>query len=284
MNSAWGGAGSASLILISTSDMQSGRQAHLDRMVASVRVFAEANADISVKLVLLLQRCDDEKLQAAKAAFPEWVSIVATSERMSLSKARNLLLSEIGAMGEADVVCFPDDDCWYPQATLEAIWKAFATNRALDFWFCRYSSDPTSAADVASHRPSLQETISRASSNTIVVRGRVANAIGGFDEGLGVGARLTGGEDTDYAIRAFYAAKDRLFVDAAAVGHRDPDIRFRATYYQGSLKAITRYSLKSFAAFTAACRKFAVGGWYVLSGHMPLRSYLGAIRAVVQTG
>lgn len=265
--------------------MLSDRGEHLSRMVGSVEAFIARNPDVDVTLFLLLQRCDEEKLAAARAAYPGWIRFDAIGHRVSLSKARNMLLGKVvNDLADEDILCFPDDDCWYPLGTLSAVCDAFREDDVLDFWFCRYGSQPQSAADFSPRLPSLQDTISRASSNTIFVRGRIAKAIGGFDEALGVGARLMGGEDTDYAIRAHYAARNRLYVDAPVVGHRDPDLKFRTTYYPGSLKAVTRHALKSSAGLTAASRKVAVGAWYVLSGRMPFKNYLGALRAVIQTG
>lgn len=271
--------------MISTSDMLSDRRKYLARMVGSVQSFVNRNPDAAVTLFVLLQRCDGEKLAAARAALPAWVRLDAIADRVSLSKARNMLIGKaVQALAEDDILCFPDDDCWYPAGTLETVRAAFAGEGDLDFWFCRYGAEPVSAAAFPARCPSLQDTISRASSNTIFVRGRIARGIGGFDEHLGVGATLMGGEDTDYAIRAHYAARNRRFVDAPVVGHRDPDLKFRTAYYPGSLKAIARHGLRSAAGFAAASRKVAVGAWYVLSGRMPFRHYLGALRAAMQTG
>ncbi|MGO4440712.1 glycosyltransferase family 2 protein [Rhizobium sp. RAF56] len=273
------------LVMISTTDMLSDRRKHLSRMIGSVQDFADRNPDVAVRLLLLLQRCDGERLAASGAAFPAWVRLEVIDRRVSLSRARNMLIGQAWeGLADEDILCFPDDDCWYPAGTLETVCEAFSEEKPLDFWFCRYGAEPESAASFPARRPGLQDTISRASSNTIFVRGRIAKTIGGFDEGLGVGATLMGGEDTDYAIRAYYAARDRRFVDAPVVGHRDPDLQFRTSYYPGSLKAVTRYALRSSAGFSAAARKIAVGGWYVASGHMPFRNYLGALRAVIQTG
>ena len=272
-------------VMISTTDMLSDRRNHLSRMIGSVQDFVDRNPDVPVRLFLLLQRCDGERLAAAKAAFPAWVQLEVINQRVSLSKARNMLIGHAWTgLADVDILCFPDDDCWYPAGTLETVYKAFSADKPLDFWFCRYGTEPEPAAAFSARRPRLQDTISRASSNTIFVRGRIAKMVGRFDEDLGVGATLMGGEDTDYAIRAHYAARDRRFVDAPVVGHRDPDLQFRTSYYPGSLKAVTRYALKSSAGFAAAARKIAVGGWYVASGRMPFRNYLGALRAVIQTG
>ncbi len=154
----------------------------------------------------------------------------------------------------------------------------FKADPQLDFWFCRYSSQPQSAAGVEAVSPRLQQVISRASSNTIFVRQRIFPQLAPFDEELGVGARLNGGEDTEYAIRAFYAARKTLFVDRPLVGHRDADPALRPKYFPGTTRAIGRQKTRSLAGFVAFVRKMAVGAVLVARGKLKASTYLSAFR------
>lgn len=249
-------------------------------MIASIEAYVATAPGLDVALFLLMQRCTPERQRELRESLPAWVRLESIETQISLSKARNMLLAAdmAGAdIQDNDIVGFPDDDCWYPAGTLDAIHQAFRQDPALDFWFCRYSSDPRPASGLSAVSPQLQTVISRASSNTILLRGRVAKAIGGFDEELGVGARLAGGEDTDYAIRAFQTARKSLFLDIAAIGHRDPDKRFRAKYYPGALRAISKNTRARLADLQALTRKLLVGFWLILRGQMPAKTYLFAL-------
>ena len=157
------------------------------------------------------------------------------------------------------MVAFPDDDAWYPDGVLEYIHGRFESDAALDFWFCRYGSTAALPAEVKEHTPSLQETISRAASNTIVIRGKVLRACVGFDENLGLGTPARSGEDTDFGMRSFFAAGKVSMAPYVMIGHRDFDHAIRANYYAGTLIALGRHLTASSAARLAFARKLLVG-------------------------
>lgn len=265
----------------STADMQSERLPLLDRMIASVAAYRERSG-ADVVLFLLLQRCSSDAEQVFRQGRPEWIRIVTRSDMRSLSAARNLLLGQEEAMARlqgSGIVGFPDDDCWYPDGTLDAIGQAFRSDAQLDFWFCRYGMQPVSAEAMVSQAPSLQTVISYASSNTIFFRANVAAAVGNFDETLGVGAAFSGGEDTDYAIRAYHVARKLLFFPGRAVGHREFDPKLKSRYFVGSLVAIRKHASKSPAGFWAALRKILVGFYLTLRGRMTRHEFMNALRA-----
>jgi hypothetical protein len=267
------------LTLFSTVDMQSDRGDLLRRMLESVVAF-QARRSVDVKLFILLQRCDEDGFDNFKKQWPDWVKPLKQSGRMSLSAARNAMLANIEAterLQSDGVVAFPDDDAWYPDGTLDRIVDDFTADKTLDFWFSRYGMQAVSALNYEAVSPSLQKVISLASSNTIVVRSNLASQIGGFDLDLGVGAILSGGEDTDYAIRAYKAARKTLFIDAKCVGHRDPQPALKAKYYPGSLRAIAKNTTFHLTEIIALSRKLLVGGFLSLRGRMALRDYVAAI-------
>lgn len=271
--------------LFSTSDFGSGRSEHLKRMIASVDAFVQAHPQSPVKLYLLMQNCDAAAAEEARATLPGWVEALAIDGRVSLSAARNRLIAHSGLTKTSrpgDSICaFPDDDCWYPADFMAMLKKQFVQDPQLGFWFCRYSSSPEAAGNVAPVAPSLQQVIARASSNTIFLRGETFCALAPFDEDLGVGAKLNGGEDTEYAIRAYYAAKKVLFVDRPLVGHRDPDPALRPKYFPGTSRAIGRHWLKSPAGAVAFIRKMLVGAWLVATGRMELSRFVSAFRGAL---
>jgi len=259
------------LVLITTCDLGGGRDLELRRMLDSVAVYRNSATDVTVRPYLLLQRAGT----ALTWPIPEWVRVLEEPGRLSLSAARNRMIAAIMADGLDDdtLVAFPDDDAWYPQGTLDFIIAGFSRDTARDFWFCRYGTTAEAPASAALDRetaPSFQQVLSFASSNTVVLRGRVLKSVGEFDEALGVGTPAGGGEDTDFAIRAYFAAVKTVFLDGKHVGHRDGSPAFRARYYRSSLKVIARHAHRSPAARLAHARKLLVGLHLTLTGKLSL--------------
>ncbi|QPB22378.1 hypothetical protein [Rhizobium sp. 007] len=273
-----------SVMLFTTSDGQSPRMDDLDRLFGSVASFVNSTSGINLRHFLLMQRTSAEQMKALVMRFPEFVTIHAIDNRVSLSKARNMLLSAKTCregLAAAHVVAFPDDDCWYPAGTLGRVVSAFSQNADVDFWFCRYGSEPLSPGAHSETEPSLQTVIGRASSNTIFFRGTLVNKVGGFDETLGVGAKINGGEDTDYALRSYYLARKVLFLNVRAIGHRDIDPKLKTRYFAGSMVAIWRHAWNSPAGLWAAARKALVGVALALLGRMSAMDLLKAFRLSV---
>jgi hypothetical protein len=265
-------------MLFSTTDVSSGRSGHLQRMIEGLETARNTDPSLDIRLFLLLQKCPSD---FDKTGFPAWVTVRSIENQISLSAARNRLTSEVisgNLMADAAIYAFPDDDSWYPPNLLKLVAQAFGEDTNLDFWFCRYSSTPRTLANLKAEKPLLQQVISRASSNTIFFRGTLLQQLRSFDESLGVGATLNGGEDTEYAIRAFYAARKALFTDAPLVGHRDPDPGLRPKYFPGTLKAIAKHRNLSAPGRLAYVRKLAVGAALVAKGQMTASAFINAVR------
>jgi len=271
------------VILITTADMQSGRDAALRRMVGSVERFLANRPDVPLMHLMLLQRCSDVVAASEQLGFPARMTVTAIDRQVSLSAARNMminaLLNDPPAGFEDAMVAFPDDDAWYPEGVLEYTYRRFETDAELDFWFCRYGSTAVLPAEVKEQRPSLQQTIARASSNTIVIRGKVLRACSGFDENLGLGTPARSGEDTDFAMRSFFAAQKVSMAPYVMVGHRDFDRTIRANYYAGTLVALGRHLTASSAAKLAFARKLLVGVAMVAKRDLPMGGLTAAWQA-----
>lgn len=249
-------------------------------MVESVSRFRSANRKIRVDLYILLQ----QPLPEPQISFPSWVNVCTTPSIMSLSKARNILISQADlSEGGEGIVAFPDDDAWYPDMFLQRLVEIFMPgDNEVDFFFCRYASKPITWEKQQPAHANLSQTTRLASSNTIFVRESVAARIGGFDELLGVGGRFNGGEDNDYAIRAFLAARRSVFIDCALVGHRDPDPVLRPKYYVGGLIAISRYWRRHPAGAIVLIRKLLVGACHVLARRLSLKDYFAAVQIAMK--
>ena len=270
-----------SLHLFSTADVRAGREKELIRLFQSVELFRSRNSLLDVHFHVLLQRCDS----ALPSFVPKTVSTIESPSRFSLSAARNILLAQAlskGNLGRDSIIAFPDDDAWYPAGFLERTLAIFESSSTMDFFFCRYSSSPDPWSENSLAEASLAKVIRYASSNTMFLRGNIANAVGYFDELLGVGARYNGGEDTDYAIRAFKFARTSRFLDVAAVGHRDLQPRLKPKHYSGSLRAIARGAPKLPGGKRQICRKLLVGLSLLLTGKLNLKAFADAIGSVFQ--
>jgi len=269
------------LILVSTTDMRGGRSDVRDRMLQALIESERALGGDRTVLALLLQNCAAEELPAFAKALPAFVRPVAVAGRVPLSTARNILLRRLateGAIETDTLVAFPDDDCWYPPGFLVQVATLFARNPQLDFWFCRYASTPGQAR-FAEDEPGVARTaeiVRNASSNTIFMRGRVVNAIGEFDEGLGVGTPMGGAEDLDYVLRARRAARRTAYCDAALVGHRDKSRQLLARYYASSLLVLARHARSGVSS--EFHRKIAVGIYYALRRRLTLLEFARALR------
>jgi UDP-N-acetylglucosamine transferase subunit ALG13 len=269
------------MLLLVTANNETGSLTKLDAMLASIANFADQQNRTKVEVHLLLQNSTMEGYDSLQMRLPSFVCLHAIDHRISLSRARNILLCAPqvqGKISEDDIVGFPDDDCWFPHGTLEHIERTFSSQPDLDFWFCRYGMDADSPSGKPEANPSLQDVIAKASSNTMYFRGRTVTAIGGFDEALGVGAAINGGEDTDYALRAFNIARKTAFLNERVIGHRDFDPKLKARYYPGSLVAILRHARKNRGGLAAVFRKIVVGCVLVCQRKLSLQDVAPAFR------
>jgi hypothetical protein len=277
------------IVLISTSDVDAGRVDMLDRMLRSVEAAADAmRPHVSIKLLLLFQKCPEYRYWTISKTLPDFVQAIPSTETLSLSAARNLLLSFAcyhGMIVSRTVVGVPDPDWWYPRGTLELMARCFAQSSRLGLWFCRYSSQPTTVAETkgAMRLASPRDVIREASSNTMFVRDRVLREDAAFDETLGVGTANGGGEDTEFALRAYLSSGSALYLPAPVVGHRDKSPQLRPKYYRGGLIALARHARRQPRIEFELARKLAVGLYLVGTRQMPVAAFRTAVSAALKS-
>ena len=83
------------VVLITTADMQSGRDAALRKMVASVERFLASRPDVPLVHLMLLQRCSDAVAAAEQLGFPARMTVSAIDRQVSLSAARNMMINSL---------------------------------------------------------------------------------------------------------------------------------------------------------------------------------------------
>lgn len=268
------------ILFITTTDAGGGRASDLTRLLSSIET---SLAGRSWRMLLLVQRAAPGN--GLDLAVPVSVQVETIPHRISLSQARNMLLNlarELDLLSRSTLVAFPDDDCWYPEGALERVLNLFRIDQGLDFWFCGYASAPVAplrALSMDTRPPSVFNVAAKASSNTIFLRSRIVERIGGFDEELGVGTANNGGEDTDYALRAFAKTRKSRFVDQPLIGHRDHDPHLRAHYFRGSLIAIARHTARRPASIVLLVRKLLVGSVLVATRRMAPKDFMTALKA-----
>jgi GT2 family glycosyltransferase len=152
--------------------------------------------------VLLVDQNDDDRVVPALAASPDLAVDRLHAER-GLSHARNAAIPRV----DEDIVAFPDDDCAYPDDLLERVARRFAARPDLD----GLTGRTTDAAGASSGNwateagPLGRDTLwNRANSASTFLRRQLVEAVGAFDEqlGLGSGSRWSSGEEIDYLVRA----------------------------------------------------------------------------------
>jgi hypothetical protein len=268
------------LVLLTTTDLQGGRETEFLRMIESVR--AGTRAGIRVKMFVLLQRSDAEAGAKYEKILPPGSVVLTSPGRMSLSQARNCLLDAAltsVAIDDACVVAFPDDDCWYPARLIDFLLASFRRDGELDMLTCRVSLQPVDPPAGEPHIPAAKawQVVRRSSSNSMFFRGTTVAAVGPFDPAFGLGTANGSGEDTDYAMRALLKARRATFIDLPLVGHRESDLASVARYYQGALAVLSRHALERPDFCFEYVRKLAVGAYLALRSHLTPRQYLASI-------
>jgi GT2 family glycosyltransferase len=224
-----------------------GRTDHVARFLRAL----EAQAYRDVRLLVVDQNAD-ERLAPILAGSAKAFEIVRLHSQPGLSRARNVALGHT----RADIVAFPDDDCWYPPDLLERVADFFAEHPDWDGLGVRPVDELGQAAAGGAHAEAGAMTLynlwGRVGSYTLFLRRPVLDDVGPFDETLGVGASTPwrAGEDLDYMARAVRAGR-RVFYDPSLhVYHPQkrerssrPDVRQGYEYGTGFGRALRKNRL-----------------------------------------
>jgi glycosyltransferase involved in cell wall biosynthesis len=198
-----------------------GRTDELGRFLDSL-----ASQEYMAVRVILVDQNDDARLDAVVAGRPFRIERIRSPR--GLSRARNAGL----ALVEAELVAFPDDDCVYPPGVLARVAErlgaesslAGVTGRAEDASGMSGSSWKEDGALLTD-----DNLWNRAISFTIFLRRSVVDAVGPFDEelGLGSGSPWSSGEEIDYLIRAVRSGASIEYDPSLVVVHdvRADDVR-----------------------------------------------------------
>jgi glycosyltransferase involved in cell wall biosynthesis len=210
--------------------------------------------------LVVVDQNDDERLGPTLAEFEAAFEILRLRSQAGLSRARNVALTHL----TGDVVAFPDDDCWYPADLLARVAGLLDAHTEWDGVGGRpvdeLGRQAAGREDPRAGPMTLSNLWRRVGSYTLFLRRDVVEAIGRFDEELGVGATTPwgGGEDLDYVARAVRAGR-RIYYDPTLVVHHprkrehvsDPDPREGHAYGAGFGRALRKNGVPWwFAAYT----------------------------------
>jgi len=196
-----------------------GRINELDRLLSSL----EAQSFKEFRLIVIDQN-DDGRCAEVLGRHTQTLSILQLSSLPGLSRARNVGLRHIAA----DLVAFPDDDCWYPPDLLERVVGELAAHR--DFAGISVQSTDRNGRpsnmrwDHDGGRIDRLNIWKRAISYSFFLRRSVVDAVGDFAEELGAGSGTEwgSGEETDYLLRAIEAGFALQYEPALVVHHESP--------------------------------------------------------------
>ena len=270
-----------SAFLLTTCHLQKDGVDDLLRLVGSVDSALRQQELDSLQHIILLQGCSSARRSQIEAQLPEWVRLLSTTRSLPSPAARNAMLDHLLAdkgFNPDAFVGFPDDDCWYPPGALACVARHFETKPDLQLLVSRYGPYPSAAECATARRASLQQALSRGACAAIFVRAALVARLGGFHELLGLGTKLSGGEDTEFVHRAFHHARGEVaYVLGTLVGHAAAEPAKKAKYYEGGLAALMAHSGSSSAARVALIRKIAVGGWLVIRHRMSATEYFRSL-------
>jgi glycosyltransferase involved in cell wall biosynthesis len=198
-----------------------GRVGEVERFLRSL----DSQTHREFELVVVDQN-EDERLSPILTTYKQRFPILHLKAEPGLSRARNVGLRHL----TGEVVTFPDDDCWYPPELLERIARILCDCPRLDGLTGRMIDEHGRSGTARfDKRPGLLAQANvwqRATSITLFLRRGVIEAVGDFDETLGIGAGTFwgGGEDIDYALRAVEAGFKVYYRPDVLVFHPSPPV------------------------------------------------------------
>jgi glycosyltransferase involved in cell wall biosynthesis len=175
--------------------------------------------------VIILDQNDDRRLDAIVERHRDALSI----EQVRVPPGgRSRAMNRGLELTEADVIGFPDDDCWYPPGLLGHVVGTLYTQpkwHGLSGRTVDEEGRPTQLRWDTMRGPVTKRTLFRRSiACTTFYRREVIETVGRFDETFGIriapsGEIIGAGEESDYLLRALAAGFSHLYDPATVVYH-----------------------------------------------------------------
>jgi glycosyltransferase involved in cell wall biosynthesis len=200
-----------------------GRVRELERFLASLAIQTYRDFEL-----IVIDQNQDDRLVPLLKNYENHFQVKHLRSAPGLSRARNAGLRHI----TGDIVGFPDDDCWYPQRLLDGIEKFLKGDTHWDILTVAPLNEKGAffLGRGSLHRGYLTQSSvwKSAISWTLFIKRHVAEAVGPFDEKLGIGSgtRWQSGEETDFLVRAMKMGFSMWSEPDLAVYHEAAYIRF----------------------------------------------------------
>jgi glycosyltransferase involved in cell wall biosynthesis len=229
-----------------------GRTTELDRLLNSLDKQTYKQFE-----TIIVDQNPDDRLVSIIAKYPNLIIRHARSAR-GASHGRNCGLQ----LARGEIIAVPDDDCWYPECLLEAVWKWFAEHREFNGLFTSIR-DENGQLQKQRRRGTVRcechhDTVWHYGIEfNAFFRKSTTDSVGGYDERLGPGSAtgLQSGDGGDYFLRVLDQGNRIFFEPSLSVYHafmREPARELRQAY------------------------PYALGTGFVLRKHRyPLRAVLG---------
>lgn len=208
--------------------------------------------------VIIVDQNPPGVLQPIVAPYVGRLAITHVPCGLGVSRARNLGIG----LARAALICFPDDDCWYPPTAVSDVIVFFATHPDVGMVLGR-TIDAQGKESVSRYLKRSQPVAWRnvwlaGNTNALFVRRGAVEAIGGFDLKLGPGSGtpFNCGEDTDFIMTALTRGVRIHFEHALAIRHDQTDAVIDERY----LNRVRGYS----AGYGRVLRKHGYGLAYLL--------------------
>lgn len=193
------------------------------------------------------------------------------SSKKGLSVARNIGLK----YAKGDIICFPDDDCYYGENTLLKVINYFNVNSYVDCLIIKALDFEGILLTKKIHTFTInEESLWKVGiSIALFFKVNIVNKVGGFDESLGVGSGTIygSGEETDFLYRTKKIGYITYCDDIEVFHPQKEDIKneamIRRAYYYGC--GCGRVLSKNRASIRITCLCL-------------LRPFLGAVIAIFQ--
>ena len=196
-----------------------GRSSEIERLFESLVAQHYQNFEL-----LVIDQNEDDRVSRLVEAFKDRLEIIYLRSEKGLSRARNVGLKHVSG----DVVCFPDDDCWYRPDTLEFVAEQFRRDPALrGLTGCSVDANGVPSQGrwateaLAVNRYNIWTC---ATSYTIFLHVEAVRQAGGFDEQLGVGSgsRWGAGEEVNYLLGVVGAGMPVRYQPELRIHHTEP--------------------------------------------------------------
>ncbi|RYZ23992.1 MAG: glycosyltransferase family 2 protein [Chitinophagaceae bacterium] len=152
-------------------------------------------------------------------------------KHIKLTEANQSLARNVGAaQARYDVICFPDDDCWFEPGAFAAVGQHFDAHPETELLIINWAQAPRQFAQ--SRALSRNEVFSFRSVGYVTYvqfyRAESFRALGGFLEDVGIGRFIGGGEDSELTFRALQRGMKVYYDASIRVNHNYIPIQTRA--------------------------------------------------------